>query len=355
MRKLLLSSALLGAAWLLHPSHAQAAVCVANGPNNFQPAADPSGWLQVHICADDVGGGGGGGGGAVTNGQGTTPWNENLVQVGGETINLGQNVMADSFPVTIASNQSALPVTGTFFQATQPVSGTFFQATQPVSLAALPNFGSPQAVTQSGGPWSFSAASLPLPAGAATSALQPAVPSGTASTSTTLVNPSGCVVTVSQTGPGGNTVAPLSCNTFGDLRTTLIGSAGVAYPQDATTNAFGVTQFPTSNAVAGIPPVVTGALASSLALKTSAGSFFGAYVTPTVAGYLMVLNATSAPATGATVAPFECVQAAANSTTSISYPNFGEPFSTGAVVLFSTTGCLTYTASATAFIHGNVK
>jgi hypothetical protein len=33
---------------------------------------------------------------------------------------------------------SALPVSGTFWQATQPVSGTFWQATQPVSAAALP-------------------------------------------------------------------------------------------------------------------------------------------------------------------------------------------------------------------------
>ena len=49
---------------------------------------------------------------------------------------LGQQLMAASAPVVIASNQSAIPVTGTFWQATQPVSGTFFQATQPVSIAA---------------------------------------------------------------------------------------------------------------------------------------------------------------------------------------------------------------------------
>jgi hypothetical protein len=61
----------------------------------------------------------------------------------------GQATMANSAPVVIASNQSAIPVTGTFYQTTQPVSGTFFQTTQPVS-----------------------AASLPLPTGAATSALQ---------------------------------------------------------------------------------------------------------------------------------------------------------------------------------------
>ena len=51
---------------------------------------------------------------------------------------LGQKTMTASTPVTLASDQSALAVTGTFWQATQPVSGTFFQATQPVSAVALP-------------------------------------------------------------------------------------------------------------------------------------------------------------------------------------------------------------------------
>lgn len=50
----------------------------------------------------------------------------------------GQATMADSLPVVIASDQTAVPVTGTFWQATQPVSGTFWQATQPVSAASLP-------------------------------------------------------------------------------------------------------------------------------------------------------------------------------------------------------------------------
>lgn len=61
-----------------------------------------------------------------------------LAAINTKTPALGQAVMASSVPVVIASNQSALPVTGTFFQATQPIS----------------------------------AASLPLPTGAATSANQ---------------------------------------------------------------------------------------------------------------------------------------------------------------------------------------
>lgn len=95
-------------------------------------------------------------------------------------------------------------VTGTFWQATQPVSGTFWQATQPISAAALPlptgaatsalqGGGLPAALAAGGGlkvegvaggvavPVSgtfyqatqpVSAAALPLPTGASTSALQ---------------------------------------------------------------------------------------------------------------------------------------------------------------------------------------
>lgn len=51
----------------------------------------------------------------------------------------GQTTMANSSPVVIASDQSAVPVSGTFWPATQPVSGTFWQLTQPVSLASVPS------------------------------------------------------------------------------------------------------------------------------------------------------------------------------------------------------------------------
>lgn len=48
----------------------------------------------------------------------------NIKQVGGFPITQGQKTMANSFPVVVASDQSAIPVTGTFWQATQPISGT---------------------------------------------------------------------------------------------------------------------------------------------------------------------------------------------------------------------------------------
>lgn len=115
---------------------------------------------------------------------------------------LGQATMAASAPVTIASNQGALAVTGAFYQATQPVSGTvtvgnasvavtgsFYQATQPVSIASMPSTPVTGTFFQATQPVSIaatvaiSAASLPLPSGAATAAKQPAL--GTAGAAST--------------------------------------------------------------------------------------------------------------------------------------------------------------------------
>jgi hypothetical protein len=47
-------------------------------------------------------------------------------------------VAADPAQVVAISPNNTVGVTGTFWQATQPVSGTFWQATQPISAASLP-------------------------------------------------------------------------------------------------------------------------------------------------------------------------------------------------------------------------
>ena len=49
--------------------------------------------------------------GTVTANQGGAPWSQNVTQVGGTALALGQTTMASSVPVAIASNQSAIPVT----------------------------------------------------------------------------------------------------------------------------------------------------------------------------------------------------------------------------------------------------
>ena len=65
------------------------------------------------------------------------------LDLGGATANAevlitaGQQVMAASVPVAIASNQSALPVSIASMPST-PVTGTFWPVTQPVSIATAP-------------------------------------------------------------------------------------------------------------------------------------------------------------------------------------------------------------------------
>lgn len=129
--------------------------------------------------------------------------------------------------------------------------------------------------------------------------------------------------------------------------------------QSAGTGTQAVAIAPTSAAAAGITPVVTGAAANNLVLKASAGNLYSAYATnlTATAGFLMVLNATSAPADGA-VAPLECVPLPANGTAVINY-NSGPPgvFSTGiTAVVSSATTCFTKTTGTiTAFIKGAVQ
>lgn len=76
------------------------------------------------------------------------------------------------------------------------------------------------------------------------------------------------------------------------------------------------------------------------------------YVTSgAVAGYLMTFNATSAPGDGA-VTPRECVAVPANTTVGIDFGETMEDYNVGLTAVFSTTGCFTKTASATAFFKG---
>lgn len=104
-----------------------------------------------------------------------------------------------------------------------------------------------------------------------------------------------------------------------------------------------------------IAPVVTTAVASSLVIKASPGSLYGASLTAGAsAGYLLIIDAIAAPADGA-VTPKYCQAVAANQT--IEMPWYAVPFkfNVGIVAVFSTTGCFTKTASATAFISALAK
>jgi hypothetical protein len=101
------------------------------------------------------------------------------------------------------------------------------------------------------------------------------------------------------------------------------------------------------------------AAANAVQVKAGPGNFYGAYVTTGgTAGYLMAVDTATAPsAGGSAVTPFECIYAPATQTTSINYlPGPPAAFVNGLYVLFSTTGCSTNTAGATAaFLHGTAK
>jgi hypothetical protein len=106
---------------------------------------------------------------------------------------------------------------------------------------------------------------------------------------------------------------------------------------------------------AGITPVVSPAAEASRLIKAGPGNLYSLYVTTgATAGFVMTFNATSVPADGAVI-PVECVVAPVNSTISISFAGPPDIYSRGIVAVFSTTGCFTKTASATAFFKARAQ
>lgn len=131
---------------------------------------------------------------------------------------------------------------------------------------------------------------------------------------------------------------------------------------DGATQASATNNFPvgpTATTVSsGITDVSSTSLESNHVLKGSAGNLYSVYVTTgAVAGYLLTVNSTTAPtAGGAAIAPVDCIIVPANTTVGL---NMGgdppDPYATGITAVFSTSGCLTNTASATVFFKGRVK
>ncbi len=114
-----------------------------------------------------------------------------------------------------------------------------------------------------------------------------------------------------------------------------------------------VSPTPSDLADAAVPNAATTVAAGSLVLKASAGNLYDINVAAGAsAGFIMLFNATSAPADG-TVTPAWVMAIAANASLSYSWP-MGKRFSTGCVMVFSTTGPFTKTISATAFLSGGI-
>jgi hypothetical protein len=152
---------------------------------------------------------------------------------------------------------------------------------------------------------------------------------------------------------------PPSTYTAGQNRPTTQNTSGQIC--DAATITPGGTQNTTPVATAtdpGTTIVKSAALESNHVLKSSAGNLYSVYVTTgATAGWLLTYNGTAAPtAGGAAIAPVDCILAPANSTVGISMGGDPpDPYATGIVAIFSSSGCLTNTASATAYFKGRVK
>jgi hypothetical protein len=204
--------------------------------------------------------GGGGGSSAITTWGGATlaaatAWG---VAPSGNVIGVNANIITST----------AIPVTGTFWQATQPVSGTFWQATQPIS-----------------------AASLPLPAGASTSANQASQLTQETATATALGTPTDAVGATPSTSSAASLIAlakAINNNVSSAIPagTNYVGQFNLAsqYPNGATpltASATGTTAATTAT-LAG----VTGKTTYICSLSVRANATANANVTNTVTGII---------------------------------------------------------------------
>jgi hypothetical protein len=155
------------------------------------------------------------------------------------------------------------------------------------------------------------------------------------------------------TGPSAAALATAVLQTTGNTALSTINTT-LGTPMQATGGTVDIA--PSASSAIGITPIVSTSAEGGHVLKASGGNLYAVYVTTgATGGYLMVFNSATVPADGA-VTPLECVNVPANQTIGISYGS-GPPavYSTGISAAFSTTGCFTKTASATAFFHGSVQ
>lgn len=171
---------------------------------------------------------------------------------------------------------------------------------------------------------------------------------------------SGRVITVTSGGGGGSVTQGTvpwvisGQGTAGSAATGVVSIQGIASMTPVLTS-----QAPSSSSAIGITPIVSAAAESSHVLKASAGNAYSAYAANLTAtqGFLLLLNATSAPADGA-VTPLACAPLSPNGVASLNYaPGPPGVFSTGiTAVVTSAVTCFTKTTGViTAFISGSVQ
>lgn len=119
---------------------------------------------------------------------------------------------------------------------------------------------------------------------------------------------------------------------------------------------------PTSSAFIAIQPAIT-TNGTSLVIKGAPDNLYSVYATNLTAnaGFLIIVNSATVPATGALTAStvLDCIPLQASDVSSLNYaPNPPKPYSVGIVALVSSSSgsaaCTTYTTgSITAFISGS--
>jgi hypothetical protein len=245
--------------------------------------------------------------------QGTSPWVDNVSQFGGTNISTGTGASGAGIPRVTISNDSTLA------------------ANQSVNVA---QFGG---VSTSTGQVAVSVAPVTATNTALVVDLRPDSPG---------------IVALGQTIKSASVPVAIASDQLGT--NTAANSLPVVLSTTPTiANGSGVVNAPSSETLAALTPVVSSALESNHVIKASAGNFYAGYVTTgATGGWLLLANSTTAPtAGGAAIAPIACVVAPANATTSIGN-QIPIRASTGITLVFSTSGCLTNTASATAYFSG---
>lgn len=140
----------------------------------------------------------------------------------------------------------------------------------------------------------------------------------------------------------------------------MIWNSALGYAQPVSSNVPLPVTVAAAPSGSGITPIVQGSAISGLILKASAGSLSAIYANSTAPVYLMVFNSLTAPSNGPTT-PGAASGNLVNCIGPSNQPfiNFEagppEPYSVGIYAAISTTGCATFTPSATGFFHGRVN
>lgn len=250
----------------------------------------------------------------------------NVTKWGGAATTLGAKTSAASVPVTIASDQASFPVT---VAAGSAIIGNvrIDQTTPGTTNGVVVNSGTVTTVTTLTGTTTLTPGTGAANLGKAEDAAAGSGDTGVAAWAI-------------------QTASPADAATDGDYAGLQMKNGGLY-----------TTPIPNTAAGAGITTVKSSALESNHVIKNSAGNLYGFQVTTgATAGWVLVYNGTTAPtAGGAAVAPEKCYIIGANTTIGVAYTPVPLSLSTGIVLVFSSSGCLTNTASSTVFFSGDAK